>query len=190
MNQDQAKKTVDEVFALYEKFGAADYIGEPVSQIEHMCQAAQLAEAEGYDDEVILGAFFHDIGHLYEHVADVRLMQGYGVEDHEELGYAYLRERGFSEKVSKLVESHVAAKRYLTYKYPDYYNRLSPASKVTLEKQGGKMDTEEAGHFEKDDLFDLFILIRKWDDLAKEKNVPLPSLQKYKILAFNHLIKQ
>jgi phosphonate degradation associated HDIG domain protein len=190
MTQEQAKKTIDEVFALYEKFGAADYIGEPVSQIEHMCQAAQLAEAEGYDDEVILGAFFHDIGHLYEHVADVRLMQGYGVEDHEGLGYAYLREKGFSEKIAKLVESHVPAKRYLTYKYPEYYNRLSPASKITLEKQGGKMNTEEATEFERDNLFELFILIRKWDDLAKEKDVPLPSLQQYKTIAFNHLIKQ
>ena len=92
MNHEQAKKTIDEVFSLYEKYGAADYIGEPVSQIEHMCQSAQLAEAEGYDDEVILAAFFHDIGHLYEHIADVRSMQCYGVEDHEELGYAYLIE--------------------------------------------------------------------------------------------------
>ena len=190
MNEAQAKKTIDEVFSLYEKYGAADYIGEPVSQIEHMCQSAQLAEAEGYDDEVILAAFFHDIGHLYEHIADVRSMQGYGVEDHEELGYAYLKEKGFSEKIARLVKSHVPAKRYLTYKYPDYYNRLSQASKVTLEKQGGKMNTDEAAKFEGDELFELFILIRKWDDLAKEKDVPLPSLQKYKTLAYNHLIKQ
>ena len=52
------------------------------------------------------------------------------------------------------------------------------------------MNSEEAVEFERDELFELFILIRKWDDLAKEKDVPLPSLQKYKSLAFNHLIKQ
>jgi len=50
MNADQARIVVNEIFSLYESYGAADYIGEPVSQIEHMCQAAQLAEAEGYDD--------------------------------------------------------------------------------------------------------------------------------------------
>jgi predicted HD phosphohydrolase len=61
MTQVKARTIVDEVFALYEQYGNADYIGEPVSQIEHMCEAAQLAEAEGYDHEVILAAFFHDM---------------------------------------------------------------------------------------------------------------------------------
>ena len=40
-----AQDTVEKVFALYEKYGDADYIGEPVSQMEHMSQAAALAEA-------------------------------------------------------------------------------------------------------------------------------------------------
>ena len=34
---------IREVFELYEKHGDEDYIGEPVSQLEHMSQAAQLA---------------------------------------------------------------------------------------------------------------------------------------------------
>ena len=190
MQPEEAKAIVDEVFSLYEKFGREDYIGEPVSQIEHMCQAAMFAESEGYDSEVILAAFFHDIGHLYEHVGDVQLMGGYGVDDHEGIGYAYLRDKGFSEKIARLVESHVPAKRYLTYKFPAYHKRLSPASKITLEKQGGVMSREEAEAFEKDPLFDLFINIRKWDDLAKEENVPLPSLNKYKDIAFHHLVNQ
>ncbi|HNP95352.1 MAG TPA: hypothetical protein PKJ63_06975, partial [Cyclobacteriaceae bacterium] len=45
---------VDEIFALYTKYGDEDYIGEPVSQLEHMSQAAQLAIDSGADDEVIL----------------------------------------------------------------------------------------------------------------------------------------
>jgi 2-amino-1-hydroxyethylphosphonate dioxygenase (glycine-forming) len=190
MTEQHARETVDEVFSLYENFGSADYIGEPVSQIEHMCQAAQLAEEEGYDAEVILAAFFHDIGHLCEHIEQVKLMDGYGVADHESLGYAYLREKGFSEKIARLVESHVPAKRYLTYKFSDYYNKLSPASKITLEKQGGVMTKEEADAFESDDLHFLFIKIRQWDDKAKMENVPLPELEKYKRLAIQHLINQ
>lgn len=190
MEQYQAKAVVDEVFTLYEKFGSSDYIGEPVSQIEHMCQCAQLAESEGYDDEVVLAAFFHDIGHLYEHVDGVRLMDGYGVADHESLGYIFLLKNGFSVKIAKLVESHVPAKRYLTYRFTDYYDKLSPASKITLEKQGGVMKPEEAEAFEADPLFHLFVKIREWDDKAKVENKPLPSLEKYRQLAFLHLLHQ
>jgi 2-amino-1-hydroxyethylphosphonate dioxygenase (glycine-forming) len=190
MNADQAKIVVNEIFSLYEVHGAADYIGEPVSQIEHMCQAAQLAEIEGYDDEVILAAFFHDIGHLCEHVFDTTQMDGYGVMDHESLGSQYLREKGFSEKIARLVESHVPAKRYLTFKHPDYYNKLSDASKITLDKQRGRMNDDEAKQFESDKLYLLFIKIREWDDKAKVERVPLPSLEIYKQMAFHHLMMQ
>jgi len=190
MNADHARIVVDEIFSLYENYGAADYIGEPVSQIEHMCQAAQLAEAEGYDDDVILASFFHDIGHLCEHIYETKQMDGYGVMDHESLGGEYLREKGFSEKIARLVESHVPAKRYLTFKYPEYYNKLSDASKATLDKQGGRMDDVEATQFEADNLYLLFIKIREWDDKAKIEKVPLPSLEIYKQMAFQHLVIQ
>ena len=190
MNVDHARIVVDEIFSLYENYGAADYIGEPVSQIEHMCQAAQLAEAAGYDDEVVLAAFFHDIGHLCEHIYETKQMDGYGVMDHESLGSQYLREKGFSEKIARLVESHVPAKRYLTFKYPEYYNKLSEASKATLDKQGGRMNDAEAKQFEADNLYLLFIKIREWDDKAKIEKVPLPSLEIYKQMAFQHLVIQ
>ncbi len=36
----EIQQRVDEILSLYEKFGNEDYIGEPVSQIEHMCQCA------------------------------------------------------------------------------------------------------------------------------------------------------
>jgi putative nucleotidyltransferase with HDIG domain len=155
--------SVDEIMDLYIKYGDEDYIGEPVSQIEHMCQCAQLAEIKGNDNEVILAAFFHDIGHLLEHIMPVENMDGYGIIDHEKIGAAYLSEKGFSEKITKLVASHVQAKRYLTYKYPEYYDRLSEASKKTLTFQGGVMSKYEAQNFESDELFSLYILLRNWD---------------------------
>ena len=98
MNADQAKVVVNEIFSLYESYGADDYIGEPVSQIEHMCQAAQLAEAEGYDDEVILAAFFHDVGHLCEHVFETKQMDGYGVMDHESLAVSICVKKVFQKR--------------------------------------------------------------------------------------------
>jgi phosphonate degradation associated HDIG domain protein len=187
MTTEEAATIANEVFALYGSYGNADYIGEPVSQLEHMCQAAQLAEEEGYDEEVILAAFFHDIGHLCEHILPVEQMEGYGVVDHEGIGGDYLREKGFSERMAKLVESHVNAKRYLTYKIPEYFKKLSPASRITLEKQGGIMTTEEAVVFEADELHTLYIKLREWDDKAKQTNQPLPSLERYREMAVRHL---
>ncbi len=134
---------VDEIFELYKRFGNEDYIGEPVSQIEHMSQTAQLAEENGYDDEVILAAFFHDIGHICVSRNKENNMGGFGTKSHEKIGADFLREKGFPEKVARLVENHVQAKRYLTCKNPDYYKKLSAASKATLEFQGGKMSESE-----------------------------------------------
>ena len=184
------ESTADEVLTLYQRFGEEDYIGEPVSQIEHMCQCAQLAQAGGFDNEVILAAFFHDIGHLLEHVMPAGQMDGFGVVDHELIGAEYLRQKGFSEKITKLVAAHVPAKRYLTYKYPDYFAQLSEASKKTLEFQGGVMGTEEAAVFESDDLHPLYIQLRKWDELAKLEQVPLPSLDYYRNMMVGHLAEQ
>jgi phosphonate degradation associated HDIG domain protein len=189
MERKQAEDIVSEIFELYTEHGNADYIGEPVSQLEHMCQAAELAETEGYNEEIILAAFFHDIGHLCEHIMTVDQMDGYGVADHEGLGGNYLREKGFSVEMAQLVESHVNAKRYLTYKYPEYYEKLSVASRVTLQKQGGVMTDQEAAVFETDPLFQLYIKIREWDDKAKLMNKPLPPLEKYKEMAIRLLMK-
>ncbi len=172
MNPEQA---IADVFGLYEQHGAADYIGEPVSQIEHMSQAAQLAMAEGFDDEVVLAAFFHDIGHLCGQGGDN--MGGYGVVSHERLGADYLRRVGFSERMAKLVEYHVQAKRYLTFSQPDYYARLSEASRRTLAYQGGVMSADEAHSFEQDPLCAVSLRMRHWDEQAKELNVPVLDLK-------------
>lgn len=186
-SQYDPQAVVNEVFSLYKKFGDEDYIGEPVSQLEHMSQAAALAQAEGFDDEVILAAFFHDIGHLCADAEEAGSMDGMGNVDHEKLGADYLLERGFSERVANLVQGHVIAKRYLTYKYPEYYNRLSDASKGTLEFQGGVMTEEEATDFELNPDAELIIRLRYWDDMAKEMNQPVDNLDYLKSIALTHL---
>ncbi len=189
MKKEEAEIIVDEIFSLYENHGNADYIGEPVSQLEHMCQAAQLAEEEGHDDEVVLAAFFHDIGHLCEFIMPVELMEGVGVLDHESIGQEYLVKKGFSERIAKLVRSHVEAKRFLTFRYPEYFEKLSDASKITLQHQGGRMNAEEAEAFEADPMFDIYIKMRTWDDLAKITNKDLPDLNRYKQMAISHLMQ-
>jgi phosphonate degradation associated HDIG domain protein len=196
MTKEQAKKITDEIFDLYENHGGSEYAGERVSQLEHMAQAAQLAEEEGYDEEVILAAFLHDIGHISEAakgdngtVSDHQRMDGFGIKDHEELGAEFLQQKGFSKKIVRLVESHVEAKRYLTVKDPTYYAQLSEASKKTLEYQGGPMTKEEADAFEQYPLFGLIINMRKWDEQAKIVHKPLPDLGRYKEMMLHHLTK-
>jgi 2-amino-1-hydroxyethylphosphonate dioxygenase (glycine-forming) len=180
-------QVIEEIFELYEVYGAADYIGEPVSQIEHMSQSAQLAMDEGYDDEVVLAAFFHDIGHICVMRNITNNMEGYGTKRHEKIGADYLREKGFPEKVAQLVESHVQAKRYLTFKNPEYYAKLSDASKQTLVLQGGMMTQEEAILFEADSLFDSSIRMRQWDEQAKEEGIEIIDLESLKRKARNIL---
>jgi len=187
MTTEQAKKITDEIFDLYENYGGAEYAGEKVSQLEHMVQAAQLAEEQGYDEEVILAAFLHDIGHISEAANGNNQMDGFGIKDHEELGAEFLQKKGFSKKIVRLVESHVEAKRYLTVKDPEYYAQLSEASKKTLEYQGGPMTEDEADAFEKYPLFSLIISMRKWDEQAKIENKPVPDLAHYKEMMIHHL---
>ncbi|MEO4012640.1 phosphonate degradation HD-domain oxygenase [Pseudomonas rossensis] len=170
---DRNAQVIAEVFALYERFGDSDYIGEPVSQIEHMSQAAERAMAEGFDDEVVLAAFFH-VGHICAESAES--MGGFGVVSHERLGADYLRRAGFSERMARLVEYHVQAKRYLTLKEPGYYERLSEASRRTLEYQGGVMTAAEAEAFEKDPLCAVSLRMRQWDEQAKDMGVPVIDL--------------
>lgn len=174
------QELTNQIFSLYEQFGAEEYAGEKVSQLEHMVQAAQLAMEEGYDDEVVLAAFLHDVGHLLP-VHDVsETMDGYGVMDHEKVGADWLLGLGMGERMCKLIASHVNAKRYLTWKYPSYYEQLSDASKKTLEYQGGRMEEAEAKAFEADPLFDLYIRMRTWDEAAKIEGKPLPELEELK----------
>ncbi|GAA4499414.1 HD domain-containing protein [Hymenobacter ginsengisoli] len=187
LSDDDKQEAVTEIFALYQSRGHADYIGEPVSQLEHMWQAAALAEAAGADDEVVLAAFFHDLGHLCAVDAELPSMDGFGAIDHEKLGADYLRARGFSARVVRLVESHVQAKRYLTYKYPSYRQQLSAASQATLAFQGGVMSAAEAAAFEQDPDKEQILQLRQWDEQAKETHQLVGSLAHLQALALRHL---
>jgi 2-amino-1-hydroxyethylphosphonate dioxygenase (glycine-forming) len=190
MNKEMSQNVTDEIMSCYQQHGGEEYAGEKVTQLEHMVQAAQLAEEQGYDNEVVLAAFLHDIGHICEAGRGDNEMDGFGIKDHEEIGADYLLQKGFSKKIVRLVQSHVEAKRYLTYKDPEYYDKLSDASKKTLEYQGGKMEKEEAEAFEQYPLFDLIIKMRKWDEQAKIEHKSMPDLSHYRELILNHLASQ
>lgn len=188
-----AADTAKEIINLYEMFGNADYIGEPVSQIEHMCQSAQLAADAKAEEDVILAAFLHDIGHLCAVAYPQQKLNNiniYGVINHELLGADFLSTKGFSSNIINMVSNHVNAKRYLTYKFPEYFFQLSDASKETLQIQGDQMTLTEAIHFEADALFNNYIMLRRWDEQAKAIYKPLPDLSIYKIMIESHLANQ
>lgn len=174
-----AHQKTEQLFNILLTQGQADYIGEPVSQLEHAVQAAQLAQRVNAPDEVVIAALFHDIGHMIE---SAETMGGYGNADHEGLGAEYMKNLGFSDTVCNLVRGHVQAKRYLTYKHPSYYDKLSEASKQTLEYQGGRMTETEALAFEADPLFDWHLKMRAWDEQAKIEGQALPDFSKYKAM--------
>jgi 2-amino-1-hydroxyethylphosphonate dioxygenase (glycine-forming) len=175
---------VEKIFSYYEEFGSKDYIGEDVTQIEHMIQAAMLAEENKDSTDVILGALFHDIGHLVAFDKDT--MGKFGIKNHQVLGANFLRELGIPEIIPELVESHVNSKKYLA-RDENYYNRLSNASQTTLQFQGGIFTDKEALEYEKLPNFELYIKIRMYDDAAKDPNKKMKSLNYYKDMLYTYL---
>ena len=175
----------DQVIKLFETAGQSAYFGEPVTQLEHALQCAQLASESGADEDMIIAALLHDIGHLLEE--EGLRHQDVGVIDHDAAGARYLRDRGFSARVATLVGGHVDAKRYLTRTNPAYFSRLSPASVTTLELQGGPMSAEEAAVFEGDPLSEQKLRLRSWDETAKRPGCAVAPLSSYRELLISHL---
>ncbi len=168
---------------LYEFHGSSDYIGESISISEHSLQAAYFASRENADDnEIIIASLLHDIGHVLGMEAGMDLeMDGCGIKDHEKVGADFLRKLSFPERICKLVQSHVQAKRYLCAKDPEYYSQLSQASKTTLSFQGGVMSTVEMKLFEEDPDFQFILNMRKYDESAKVVDFmhTIPSFEHY-----------
>jgi phosphonate degradation associated HDIG domain protein len=181
-----AADIANEILALYTEKGAANYSGEKITQLEHASQAAQQAKEDGQNGDVILAAFLHDIGHLADD-STTGQMEGYGTQYHEAVGAAKLKAYGFSENITTLVQSHVAAKRYLCYANKRYFDNLSHASKMTLQFQGGPMTATEAAAFEANPLKTLIIKMRTWDEEAKHEHVPLMDMDYLRRLITEHL---
>ena len=75
-----------------------------------------LITSEGSDDDTVLAALLHDVGQFLplDAAKDVQMGMGdhsVGRVGHETIGEEYLKGLGFGESVSRLVGSHVAAKR-------------------------------------------------------------------------------
>jgi len=160
---------IEELFA---SEGAADYLGEAVTQAAHMLQAAALAEEAGAAPALVAAALLHDVGHFTGTVTGHDLMRGTD-NRHSEQGANWLAQ-WFGPAVTEPVRLHVAAKRYLCAIEAGYFERLSPASVYTLGVQGGPMAGDEVAAFEANPFSDDACKVRRWDDDAKNPDVPTP----------------
>ncbi|GAA2049473.1 HD domain-containing protein [Catenulispora yoronensis] len=175
-----AQTAVDQIAALFAGEGGAEYLGEPVTQAEHMFQAAALAKREGAAPALVAAALLHDVGHFTGAVHGRDLMAGHD-NRHSHQGADWLA-AWFGPEVTEPVRLHVAAKRYLCAVEPTYFAKLSEASVYTLSVQGGPMSPEEVAEFEADPYSDDAVRLRRWDEAAKEPDAGDPGFEHYREL--------
>lgn len=178
---------VDEVIALLERSGGDEYFGEPVSKLDHALQCAWHAQNAGADEELIIAALLHDIGHLFDEPDTIR-DQRVGVVNHDEMGERWLLDRGFSKRLATLVGGHVDAKRYLTATNKAYMARLSPASMETLKLQGGPMPEQDLTAYAKHPELRDMLRLRSWDEMAKDPTWTGPQLRSYRDMLLRTLL--
>ena len=156
---------VEFIAGIFERRGAEEYLGEPVTISEHMYQSAQLAEEAGASEEMIVAALLHDIGHFTNEFPDNAAELG--IDSHHDRAGAAVIAPYFPKMVTDCVRHHVSAKRYLCATDPDYFAKLSEASVLSLKLQGGPMTPEAADRFARNGDVEAIVQVRKWDDEAK-----------------------
>ncbi|MBM3533274.1 MAG: HD domain-containing protein [Alphaproteobacteria bacterium] len=169
---------VDELLTLYADKGGAMYGGEDVTQLAHALQSAALAEAEGARDVLVAAALLHDVGHLVDKHAQGAAEAGID-RQHEDIAAGYLS-RWFKPEVIEPIRRHVAAKRCLVTTETGYFETLSEASVISLKVQGGPFTKDEAAAFLALPGAADALKLRKWDDLAKVKDLQTPDLAHYR----------
>ncbi|MEC8039450.1 MAG: HD domain-containing protein [Pseudomonadota bacterium] len=177
VNDLNADNIVEFLASIFERRGAEEYLGEPVTMGEHMLQGATIAEQNNQPDEIIVGALLHDIGHF---TSEFGTYHPDDTEDrhHEDAGAEVLAPF-FPSVVTDCVLYHVAAKRYLCATKPSYFDRLSEASIHSLNLQGGPMSAEEVAEFEKNPNLKEIIAVRYLDEAGKIADMETPDFRHF-----------
>ena len=162
---------------IFDRRGGEEYLGEPVTMAQHMLQGATMAEQQGLEEEIIVAALLHDIGHF---TSEFGTYHPDDTEDrhHEDAGAEVLR-AFFPSVVTDCVRYHVAAKRYLCATRPEYAKRLSAASVHTLELQGGPMRADEVAAFEANPNLNQIIQVRYLDEAGKRPDMETPGFSHF-----------
>lgn len=174
--------TLTEITRLLEHRGQAQYGMEAVSQLDHALQCAHLAEQAGETAETIVAALLHDFGHMLAAEREGAMDHDTSKDDlHQYIALPFLRPV-FPSAVLDPIRLHVDAKRYLCLIDPDYWASLSPASKHSLELQGGVFNESQAETFAKQDFSAEAVRLRRYDDLAKDPGKQVPGISHYAVL--------
>lgn len=156
--------SIDDIVTLYRTAGAARYGMEAINQEQHALQCAQLAEQAGGTPELTAAALLHDLGHLV--AVEQEPEAGAKNDLHEFVAIPFLR-GVFGDAVIEPIRMHVDAKRYLCATVAGYWDMLSPASKHSLELQGGPFRPDAAQRFIAQPFAMDAVALRQWDDCAK-----------------------
>ena len=166
--------SIPDIVHLFETKGAAQYDGEPVTQLEHALQSAALAEQAGSGSALIAAALLHDLGHLLHDMPGSPTQEG--VDDvHQYRCLPFLRGM-FGAATLEPIRLHVDAKRYLCAREAGYLESLSPDSVRSLALQGGVFDAAQAQAFGALPYAQDAVALRRWDDLAKLADAQVPDL--------------
>lgn len=176
VTEQEADAIIAEILAAFSTNGHLDY-GENMSMQEHMLQSACIAEQDGADERLIVSALLHDYGHLICNMPNDTFLEGHD-NHHENVGADALA-NWFDEEVVDAVRLHVAAKRYLCGSNPAYLDKLSDASIMTLEIQGGPMNDEEIEAFRSRPGHDMAVKVRLYDDRGKVQGMERPEFDHY-----------
>jgi [1-hydroxy-2-(trimethylamino)ethyl]phosphonate dioxygenase len=160
---------IERIEHLFNRHGGVHYGPEPVTLIQHSMQCAEAMRAITADDNQIVAAGLHDIGHLLV-LEDGQHYAG-GGDAHESIGAEMLAPY-LPGAVVEPIRWHVEAKRYLVATDPVYESQLSPGSIASLEQQGGPMSEAEAQTFRSTAAFDTAVRLRRLDEGAKNPAAP------------------
>jgi len=184
--------TLQDISNLLNSRATTWYGQEAVSQLEHALQCAHLAEKANETPETIVAALLHDLGHiLIKENPDAFTDEAKPpTKDdlHQYVALPFLR-GVFSDAVLEPIKLHVEAKRYLCAVDARYWDSLSPASKHSLELQGGIFDESQVKAFEDLPYASQATRLRRYDDLAKVAGLPTPPLSHYEEMMENIALK-
>jgi phosphonate degradation associated HDIG domain protein len=176
--------SIPEIVQLLSSRATTWYGQEAVSQLEHALQCASLAEQSNESPETVVAALLHDLGHILSpDQLRATPTDALPVKDdlHQFLALPFLRSL-FPDSVLEPIKLHVDAKRYLCAVDSGYWADLSPASKHSLELQGGKFNEQQVSAFEDLPFHAEATRLRRYDDLAKVPGHQTPDLAHYEQL--------
>ena len=156
---------IDHLLDLVEQGSAVTY-GEHVDMRAHALQTARAVESDDglADDDLVVAALLHDIGHLLAPAGD------HGFADHATVGATRLGP-WLPATVTEPIRLHVAAKRHLVATEDGFRDSLSEASLITLEQQGGPMTADESSAFLAEPHAERAMRLRRADDRGKQAGV-------------------